>query len=93
MIIELNSSEVVLDSGRASEQQRGSTLMSEKTVVNKLEDLALTQTMFQEGTLIHQGHVDEFVDIIRTNRHSLHNLDLESEEVQELFKTCHTLED
>ena len=33
--------------------------------LNKLEDLALTQTMFEHGSLIYQGDASEFVNIIR----------------------------
>ena len=54
-------------------------------MVNQLEDLALTQTLFEEGQLIHHGDMDEFVDIIRKNRNSLNNLDVSSAQVRELI--------
>ena len=44
---------------------------SEKGAVNQLEDMALTQTMFDEGHLIWQGDAEEFVNIIRKSRNSI----------------------
>ena len=64
---------------------RSKTQIVEKGVVNQLEDLALTQTLFEEGQLIHHGDMEEFVDIIRKNRNSLNNLDVSSARVRELI--------
>ena len=64
---------------------RSKTQIVEKGVFNQLEDLALTQTLFEEGQLIHQGEVEEFVNIIRKNRNSLNKMDLSSPEVQDLI--------
>jgi len=50
---------------------RSRSLPSEKGTVNYLEDLALTQTMFEKGTLICHGEAEDFVNIIRSNRNSI----------------------
>ena len=39
-----------------------------------MEDMALTQTMFEEGKLIWQGEAEEFVNIIRKSRSSIQNM-------------------
>ena len=54
---------------------RSRSLPSEKGTVNYLEDLALTQTMFENGTLICQGEVMDFINVIRKNRNSIQNMD------------------
>jgi len=48
---------------------------AEKGAVNQLEDMALTQTMFEEGKLIWQGEAEEFVHIIQKSRSSIQNMD------------------
>jgi hypothetical protein len=63
---------------------RSKTLPSEKGTVNYLEDLALTQTMFEKGTLICNGEAEDFVNIIRANRNSIQNMD--SENVREYIE-------
>ena len=50
---------------------RSRTLPSERGTINQLEDLALTQTMFENGTLICQGEASAFINIIRSNRNSI----------------------
>ena len=50
---------------------RSRSLPSEKGTVNYLEDLAITQTMFENGTLICQGEVMDFINVIRKNRNSI----------------------
>ena len=51
------------------------SVASEKGAVNQLEDMALTQTMFEEGKLIWQGEAEEFVNIIQKSRNSIKNMD------------------
>ena len=49
-------------------------MATEKGAVNQLEDMALTQTMFEEGKLIWQGEAEEFVNIIKKSRNSIQNM-------------------
>ena len=53
---------------------RSQQAATEKGAVNMLEDMALTQTMFEEGKLIWHGEAEEFVNIIRKSRSSIQNM-------------------
>ena len=55
--------------------RRSISLPSEKGTENYLEDQALTQSMFENGTLICHGEAEAFVNIIRTSRNSIKNMD------------------
>ena len=66
-----SSAENVLINSQHQALKRSKSLPSEKGTVNYLEDLALTQTMFEKGTLICHGEAEDFVNIIRTNRNSI----------------------
>ena len=47
------------------------TLSSDVATLNYLEDMALTQSMFENGTLICHGEATDFVNIIRHKRKSI----------------------
>ena len=61
--------------------KRSKSFEPQRKEVNQLEDRALAQTLFEDGTLIHHGQAEQFIDIIRVNRNSLQNIDLESKAV------------
>ena len=58
-------------------QSMSAVAATEKGAVNQLEDMALTQTMFEEGKLIWLGDAEEFVNIIQNSRNSIQNMNTE----------------
>ena len=68
-------SELISKVSSASLLRRSISLPSEAGTENYLEDQALTQSMFENGTLICHGEAEAFVNIIRTSRNSIKNMD------------------
>ena len=75
-----SASSVLSNSDENRKLKRSNTLPSDAGTLNYLEDMALTQSMFENGTLICHGEAEAFVNIIRNSRRSFQ--DMGSEEVK-----------